>query len=51
MKVAFTIKVENKPARKGHQTHRSGAGQHQDRRTKRNRTRSAQKSKAIKEFN
>lgn len=34
---------------KGHNSHRGGAGCHQDRRTKRCRTRSEQNRKAIKE--
>jgi len=46
MNRSFTIKIKQNK-RKGHQSHRSGAGQHQDRRTKRQRTRQAQSKKAI----
>jgi len=45
------MKIEIKEKkRKGHQTHRSGSGEHQDKRTKRLRTRSDQKRKALKEY-
>jgi hypothetical protein len=43
----ITIKTKK---RKGHQSHRSGSGEHQDKRTKRARTRSGQKQRAIKEY-
>jgi hypothetical protein len=36
-------------SRLGHTPHRSGSGIHQDRRTKRNRTRATQKEKACQE--
>lgn len=44
-----TIKLDVDPTKvaRGHQPHRSGAGIHQDRRTKRLRTRSAQRRAAI----
>jgi hypothetical protein len=45
MKIEIKVKK-----RKGHQTHRSGSGEHQDKRTKRLRTRSDQKRKALKEY-
>lgn len=48
MKIKIVFK--SKPVAKGHQPHRSGAGQHQDRRTNRLRTRAAQNKKAINEF-
>ncbi len=46
--IVFTIttKRRNKVAL-GHQPHKSGAGKHHDRRTKRLRTRSAQKRKVF----
>ena len=43
---SFVIEIK-KSERKGHQSHRSGAGQHQDRRLKRQRTRQARDKKAI----
>lgn len=43
------IKIEKDPTKvkRGHQPHRSGSGQHQDKRKKRNRTRQAQQRKSI----
>lgn len=35
---------------KGHQSHQSGGGVHKDKRTKRQRTRSAQKRASLKEY-
>jgi len=52
-KQAIVVKIENKPvwkASRGHSAYRGGAGVMGDRRTKRNRTRSSQKNRAIKEF-
>ncbi len=43
----ITIKVKK---RKGHQPHRSGGGEHQDKRTKRLRTRSEQQRRSLKEY-
>ncbi len=48
-----TIKLNVKPAWKvgrGHAAYKSGAGVHQDRRTKRYRTRRAQVAAALKEY-
>ena len=47
----ITITVECEPWKVGriHAVNKPGAGRHKDRRTKRNRTRAAQKSNAIKE--
>lgn len=47
------IKIEKDPTKvkRGHQAHRSGSGEHQDRRDRRNRTRQSQKNNAIKEYN
>jgi len=47
----ITLEIEIKPWKigKGHKTYRGGAGKHQDRRTKRNRTRANQNRKAIRE--
>jgi hypothetical protein len=44
------IRLTVKPVAKGHQPHCSGAGQHGDRRTKRLRTRAAQKHQAMREW-
>lgn len=49
MKKKFTIKIEEKPPRMGHSPHRSGAGVHQDRRTKRARTRRDALKRALRE--
>ena len=45
----FTIVIETKKVSMGHQPHRSGAGNHADKRNKRCRTRSAQNKKAIQD--
>lgn len=47
-----TIKLDVDPTKvaRGHSPHRGGAGVHQDRRTKRNRTRSAQRRAAINDY-
>lgn len=45
----ITIQIEKKPLRKGHQTHRSGAGTH-DSRPKRLRTRNNQQKRAIENY-
>lgn len=47
------IKLNVKPSWKvsrGHSEHRSGAGVHQDKRARRERTRSSQQRKAINEY-
>lgn len=43
-------KIELIKAPKGHQTHQSGGGVHKDKRTKRQRTRSAQRRQSLKEW-
>tara|TARA_B100000941_G_C28502196_1_gene555052 strand:- start:711 stop:875 length:165 start_codon:yes stop_codon:yes gene_type:complete len=43
-----TIKLDPTKVARGHQAHISGAGVHKDKRTKRCRTRAAQKRAAIK---
>jgi len=48
MKRGFTVKIKV-PKRTGHHAHRSGAGIHADRRTKRNRTRANKNRKDIDE--
>lgn len=50
---AMKIKIEKDPTKvkRGHQPHRSGSGEHQDRRDRRNRTRQSQKNNAVKEYN
>jgi len=48
-----TIKINVKPVwkiSKGHSEHRGGAGLHEDRRTKRARTRSAKIRKILQEY-
>jgi hypothetical protein len=47
-----TVKITIDPSKiaKGHQPHRSGAGQHAHRSTKRNRTRSQQKTTALRDW-
>jgi len=50
MKDKTTIKLQVGPIAKGHAEHRSGAGKHLDRRTKRNRTRQTQSRNAIREW-
>jgi hypothetical protein len=45
MKIAIKVKK-----RKVHQPHRSGGGEHQDKRTKRLRTRSEQQRRSLKEY-
>jgi hypothetical protein len=49
MKKSITIKIENKPERRGHQSHRSGSGEHDDKRTKRLKTRSDRTRQSIKD--
>jgi len=49
-KRGFTITVKV-PKRTGHVPPRSGAGVHEDRRTKRNRTRERRIMKAMREWN
>jgi hypothetical protein len=48
----ITITIEDEPWKVGriHAVNKPGAGSHKDRRTKRNRTRAAQKSNAIREW-
>ena len=46
-KTTITIHVDPLKVAKGHQAHRGGAGLHNDRRTKRLRTRSAQRRAAL----
>jgi hypothetical protein len=48
----ITITIECEPWKVGriHAVNKPGAGRHKDRRTKRKRTRAAQKSSAIKEW-
>jgi len=47
----ITLEIEIKPWKMGrtHRAYKSGAGKHQDRRTKRNRTRASQSRTAIRE--
>lgn len=45
--IVIKITVDPTKAAKGHQAHRSGGGQHHDRRTARNRTRSQQNRNAL----
>lgn len=45
----LTIPNDNPFGRKGHQPHRSGAGKHQDKRTKRQRTRGAKLRSVLKD--
>lgn len=45
----FKIEVEEKPPRRGHQEHRSGAGNH-DNREKRCRTRQKESEKWTRDF-
>jgi len=47
--ITLTIQVKPWKVGRGHSEHRSGAGVHGDRRTKRQRTRSEQNRNAIKE--
>lgn len=49
MRNITTITLKTKPAARGHQAHRSGAGTHQDRRLKRLKTRQAQRFAVYKE--
>ena len=49
MKIGIITKLEQIKTPKGHQPHKSGTGVHKDRRTKRNRTRSAQIRSAMKD--
>jgi len=44
---SFTITIDHSKVARGHQAHLSGAGKHGDRRTKRLRTRSAQRRAAM----
>lgn len=46
-KTTLTITINPNSVSRGHQSHRSGAGQHHDRRTGRLRTRSAQNRAAM----
>jgi len=46
----FTIKIDPLKVSIGHQSHVTGTGAHGDKRTKRHRTRSAQRRKAIGEW-
>jgi hypothetical protein len=43
------IKIDHKDVPKGHSEHVSGSGPHEDKRTKRERTRADQLRKALKE--
>lgn len=43
------IVIRSRKPRTGHPTHRSGAGVHQDRRTRRNRTRDSQLRASLKD--
>ena len=47
----ITITIESEPWKVGriHSVNKAGAGKHQDRRTKRNRTRASQNSNAVRE--
>lgn len=49
-KNGFTITIDQGKVSRGHQPHRSGSGIHADRRTGRNRTRSAQRRAALSEL-
>lgn len=49
-KKTITIKIERKPVALGHQSHISGSGAHQDKRTKRVRTRQAKRQQWRKEW-
>lgn len=46
---SFTIKIDPSKVARGHQAHITGSGKHGDRRTKRLRTRSAQRRAAMSE--
>jgi hypothetical protein len=46
---SFTITFDPTKVKRGHQAHLSGSGKHGDRRTKRLRTRSAQRRAALAE--
>jgi len=48
----ITITIESEPWKAGriHSVNKAGAGSHEDRRTKRNRTRASQERKAIREY-
>lgn len=48
-RMSFTIHVDPTKVSKGHAAHRGGAGTHHDRRTKRLRTRTAQRRAALAE--
>lgn len=48
-KMKIKIVVEEKPLRKGHSPHRSGAGSHEDRRKKRQKTRGDKLRKILSE--
>ena len=47
--MSFIIKVDPSKVSRGHAAHISGAGKHHDRRTKRLRTRTAQRRAALAE--
>ncbi len=44
------IVIAKKPLRRGHQNHIAGSGAHDDRRTKRLKTRAAKQSVAVREW-
>jgi len=46
-KPSNVLVIETPALSTGHKAHRSGAGKHADRRTRRNRTRSAQRRQAL----
>lgn len=46
---SFTIRIDHNKVARGHMAHISGSGKHGDRRTKRQRTRSAQRRAALAE--
>lgn len=46
-KMSFTIKIDPTKVSRGHHAHQSGSGKHHDRRTKRLRTRQAQRQEAL----
>jgi hypothetical protein len=49
-KVSFTIPFDPSKVARGHRPHRSGAGKHADKRTKRLRTRGTKDRAAIREW-
>lgn len=48
--ITFTIQTKTLKVALGHQGHITGTGVHHDKRTKRNRTRSAQKQQSLSEY-